>query len=270
VTDAVDPIRGGTTPICVTREGGLPEALGLGAGPALVSIVGGGGKSSLMFALGGELPGRVVMTTTTRIFAAQMKLAMAVCTLADEAWRERLEGLDTNLLIVGRVEGDRAVGVPVELPAQLLTAAGVDWVVVEADGSRMRPVKAPADHEPVVPAETDLLVLVVGIDALAGPIREVAHRPERVSAVAGLAPDQVLTPETLATLLTSTRGGLKDVPGGARVVVVLNKVESPADLAAARAVATAVLAHERVERVLIGALRKPRSGWEVCGRDATR
>lgn len=242
---------------------GLAQALGLDAAPALVSLVGGGGKSGLMFALARQLPGRVVATTTTRIFAAQLKEAAVVCTLADARWREQLVRFDTSLLVVGRVEGDRAVGVPIELPAQLLAAERVDWVVVEADGSRMRPVKAPAEHEPAVPGETDLLVPVAGIDALAGPIREVAHRPERVAAITGLDPEEVLTPTALASLLTSTRGGLKHLPSGARVAVVLNKVESAAELAAARAVARAVLDHGRVERVLIGALRNPSSGWEV-------
>ena len=113
------------------------------------------------------------------------------------------------MLVVGRVEGERAVGVPAELPARLLAREGVDWVVVEADGSRMLPVKAPAAHEPVVPAETDLLVAVAGIDALAGSIREVAHRPELVSAIAGCGVDQSLTPEGLAAVLASREGGLK-------------------------------------------------------------
>ena len=47
---------------------GLVAALGLSDTSGVVSIVGGGGKSSLMFALAEALPGRVVMTTTTRIF----------------------------------------------------------------------------------------------------------------------------------------------------------------------------------------------------------
>ena len=64
-----------------SRTVGVVEALGLERGPGLVSIVGGGGKSSLLFALARELPGRIVMTTTTRIFAAQMKRADEVCTL---------------------------------------------------------------------------------------------------------------------------------------------------------------------------------------------
>nr|MBC8341973.1 hypothetical protein [Pseudomonadota bacterium] len=53
----------------------LRDALALPRSGALVSIVGGGGKSALLFALGEALPGRTILTTTTRLFAAQMKRA---------------------------------------------------------------------------------------------------------------------------------------------------------------------------------------------------
>src|SRR5690606_18076711 len=127
----------------------LPDALGIGAGPELVAIVGGGGKTSLMFALAAALPGRVVMTTTTRIFAAQMKRAPAVVYADDLS--PLCDALDAHgrCLVVGRVDGDKAFGVDPDLPARLLARPDVDYVLVEADGSRMRPVKAPADHEPV-------------------------------------------------------------------------------------------------------------------------
>ena len=250
-----------------TRVASLVEALGLASAPELVALVGGGGKSSLMFALGRSLPGRVVMTTTTRIFAAQMSRAAEACTLAEEHWEERLYTFDSSLLVVGGVDGDRAGGVPPELPAEMLACAGVDWVVVEADGSRMLPVKAPAAHEPVVPNETGLLVLVVGVDALAGPIREVAHRPERVCTITGFAPEETLTPEALAALLTSSQGGLKDAPQAARVAVLINKVESASQLEAARRVARCILREPGVERVAIGALQgRLSSDWEVYSR----
>jgi molybdenum cofactor cytidylyltransferase len=240
------------------------EALGLERAPELVAIVGGGGKSSLLFSLGEALDGRVVMTTTTRIFAAQMSQAKQVTTLADDDWRERLDTFESSLLVVGGVEGDRAVGVPIALPAEMLSRPGVDWVVVEADGSRMRPVKAPASHEPMVPNETGLLVPVVGIDALSGPISDVAHRPERVSRITGLAAEETLTPEALARVLTSSQGGLKRVPPKARVAVLINKVESAAQFEAARAVARSVIQHPRVGRVAIGALRRGiAADWEV-------
>ena len=243
---------------------GPREALALDGESGLVAIVGGGGKSSLMFALAEALPGRVVMTTTTRIFASQMQLADEVITLADAGWEARLSGSGSNLLVVGHVDGDRAVGVPPKLPAQWLAQAGVDWVVVEADGSRMLPVKAPADHEPVVPAECDLVVAVAGIDALEQPIADIAHRPERVAAIAGLEPSDHLTPEALARVLAAPEGGLKNLPVGSRAALLLNKVETSAQREAAHRVAKAALQTPRVERVAIGALR-PGSPhpWEV-------
>ncbi len=246
---------------------GLVDALGFGSAPGLVAVMGGGGKSSLLFALAECLPGRVVLTTTTRIFAAQMSRAAAVCTTADEGWQERLESFDGNLLVVGKVEGERANGVPPDLPAEWLARPRVDWVVVEADGSRMLPVKAPADHEPVVPERTSLLVCVVGIDALADSIERVAHRPERVADITGLDPSQHLTPQAIGKLLTSPRGGLKSAPDGARVAVLINKVESSAQRDAAHRIAKCVLREARVERVVIGALHGDlRAGWEVRSR----
>lgn len=217
-----------------------------------------------MFALAGLLPGRVVITTTTRIFVSQMDLAQAVCRLDEEDFEDQLDTFDSSLLVVGQVEGDRALGVSPELPAQWLLRADVDWVVVEADGSRMRPVKAPAAHEPVVPREADLLIAVAGIDALAGPIRDVAHRPELVSAIAGLDASERLTPEALAEVLSSPHGGLKNRPELARASLLLNKVETRDQREAARRVARAALVHANVERVVIGALEGGQSSeWEV-------
>ncbi|MGE4650001.1 MAG: selenium cofactor biosynthesis protein YqeC, partial [Myxococcota bacterium] len=113
----------------------------------------------------------------------------------------------------------------------------------------------PASHEPQIPPDTALLVAVAGIDALAAPIAEVAHRPERVSAVTGLAPDEWLDASALAQLLASPEGGLKDRPAHARAAVLLNKVETPEDRERARDTALGVLARAGFERVLIGALQ---------------
>ena len=147
---------------------------------ALVAIVGGGGKSSLMFTLAGSLPNsRIITTTTTRIFAAQISIAPATC-FYDPAGNEDAffaavsDALDAHgqCLVVGSVGAgsnvEKAFGVPADLPARLLARADVDIVLVEADGSRMRPIKAPADHEPVIPSGTTLVVPVVGIDAING------------------------------------------------------------------------------------------------------
>ena len=63
----------------------LPEAIGLRPSGELIALVGGGGKTSLLFALSGSLSGGIILTTTTRIFAAQMKLAQEVAFFAAES-----------------------------------------------------------------------------------------------------------------------------------------------------------------------------------------
>ena len=149
-------------------------------------------------------------------------------------------------------------------PGRLLEGPGIDWVVVEADGSRRLPVKAPAEHEPVIPGETTTLVSVAGIDALSGPIAEVAHRPERVSEVTGLPQGATLTPEALGLLLASNDGGGKGAPPGASRVVMVNKVASEADFALTGQIASAAMGVNRVDRVVAGALRgHPLAGWRA-------
>ncbi len=233
-----------------------------------VAIVGGGGKTSLMFGLAGELGEGTVVTTTTRIFAAQMKLAPKVMVYSGEDVSKIDLGLDERsfVLVVGEVVGEKAHGVSPDVVGKLLERPDVGYVLVEADGSRMRPCKAPADHEPVIPAETTLVIPVVGIDALGGRVSEVAHRPERVAALTGLGVDDVMTAEALATLITHSEGGRKSVPSGARVIPLINKVESEDQLRAARQVARFVLEEPEIERVVIGAVRTRRPIVEVQQR----
>ncbi len=270
----------------------LPVALGLGPGPELVAFVGGGGKTSLLFALAAALPGRVVITTTTRIFAAQMRLAPAVVYEDDLSPLGALLDAHGRCLVVGHVDGEKARGVAADLPARLLARPDVDAVLVEADGSRMRPVKAPAEHEPVIPPGTTLVVPVAGLDALEEAIEQVAHRAEIVKritnyelrttneegGVAGggwwvasdsqqpVTPEGRLTAAGLARVLTHVQGGLKGVPDGARVVPFLNKVESVKRLDAARAAARLMLGELRVDRVVLGAARTGQPAREVWRR----
>jgi len=249
----------------------LVRALGLEEPNQLVAITGGGGKSSLMFALAGRLRGSVVMTTTTRIFATQMKAAPAALLWRDhrpDEWPELKRCLAEHgrCLVVGMVQGDKASGVPPSLPWRLLARQDVDYVLVEADGSRMRPVKAPAGHEPVVPPESTLVVPAAGIDALDGSIELVAHRPELVAAITGLPLSGHLTPERLAHLITHPDGGLKGVPDQARVIPMLNKVESERQWTAARQTAQFILASEKVERVVLGALKQADLHGEAIDR----
>ncbi|MCB8927692.1 MAG: putative selenium-dependent hydroxylase accessory protein YqeC [Ardenticatenaceae bacterium] len=238
----------------------------------LIAFVGGGGKTSLLFALGAALPGRRLLTTTTRIFAAQMDRAQELI-FATENTEENEKNIRAALdranicLVVGEVAGDKAVGVSPELPGRWMAWSDVDFVLVEADGSRMRPIKAPAEHEPVIPPETTLVVPVVGIDALNGRFSQVTHRPEIAAELLNWSvfSDQ-LSASDVAQLIAHPQGGLKDVPAGARVVPFINKVETAVQLHAARQIAHQLLQTSRIERVIIGAMKLAQPVLEVHQR----
>lgn len=230
----------------------------------VVSFVGGGGKTTTMFRLAAELVAqgkRVVTTTTTRIFAAQIKLApqhIFATTLPEtlHAAREALRR-GPHVLVIGATNQEgKAFGVEPVLVNELIALDQVDAVLCEADGSRMRPFKAPGEHEPVVPPLTTLLVPVVGIDAVGAPLDDAhVHRAAIVARLAGIPPGTVLEPQHIAHVLAHPEGGLKGKPVEARVIALINKVENDAQLAQARQVAHHLLECEWIDAVAIGAVR---------------
>jgi molybdenum cofactor cytidylyltransferase len=147
-------------------------------------------------------------------------------------------------------EDQKVSGLDPEAVDALLLGTSADYIIVEADGARSLSVKAPADHEPVIPSLSTTVVVVMGADALESPLNTVAHRIERISALTGLTGDDVLTPQDAATILLHPEGGLKDVPGPARVVTIITKV-TPENVAAANTLAAIVKRHPRIDRALM-------------------
>ena len=100
-------------------------------------------------------------------------------------------------------------------------------VLVEADGAAGRPLKAPADHEPVIPSSSRLVLAVAGIDALGQPLdARCVHRPERVARLSGLGLGESVTPRSIASALWHPEGCGRGRSPGAHLVPVINKVDS--------------------------------------------
>jgi molybdenum cofactor cytidylyltransferase len=250
----------------------LSHALGITVGD-VVAFVGGGGKTTAMFQLANELAPRlrVLTTTTTRIFAAQIKRSPAHVTFnpAQQSAADILPLLDAaiarhgQVLLIGQADAasGKAFGLPPEIIDALAASSHFDVILNEADGSRMRPLKAPAAHEPVIPTCTTLVVPVAGLDVLNQPLNDdTVHRAELVSQLSGTALGQPVTTSTVAALLCHPQGGLKHIPVQARVVPLLNKVDGKVGrLEVAREIAGKLLACERVASVVMGAIQQAAS-----------
>jgi probable selenium-dependent hydroxylase accessory protein YqeC len=229
----------------------------------VVALVGGGGKTTAMFRLAREVAekgGRAITTTTTRIFGAQIALAPAHVMAAGATRASVAAALDAHghVLVIGATEpgSGKAEGVSLELFGRLRSWFPGASILNEADGSRMLPFKAPAAHEPVIPAETTLVAAVVGADVFGQPLDGAhAHRPELVAALAGVPLGTAITPGVVARVLAHPAGGRKAVPGGARFVAIVNKVDRAGALAPARETAERLLAEPGVDAVLLTAVR---------------
>src|SRR3989442_1755940 len=240
----------------------------------VVAFVGGGGKTTAMFRLACEMVEkgeRAITTTTTRIFAAQIALAPAHVPAADATRESVLAALVAHrqVLVIGAPNPGtgKADGISLDLFRRLRTWCPGVCILNEADGSRMRPLKAPAEHEPVIPVDTTLVVAVVGADVFGTTLdADHVHRPELVSSLSGASLGTRITPEIVARVLAHPEGGRKGVPVSARVVVLINKVESLPDRTRARETAERLLREPAIESVLLTTLRGDDPVREVCKR----
>ena len=161
----------------------------------ITAIIGSGGKTALLRTLSGELPGRVLLCTSTH-FQGYADLP----TVLDPTAADLRKALAAHPIVcaAGRSPTGKLVdcGLPYETLADL-----ADFVLVEADGSRRRPLKAHARHEPVIPPCTRQVICVVGLSGLHRPVSEVVHRPELFCPLASCTPEDEATPERVARAL---------------------------------------------------------------------
>ena len=196
----------------------------LGVRPGVTAVIGGGGKTTLLRTLGGELAAegkRVLLCTTTKMLPFP-DLPCALTGAELEALRR-----EHRLLCAGTLLPDTGKLAAPETPMAQL-AAWFDYVLVEADGAAHHPLKAHAPHEPVIPAEANQTICVVGASGFGQPIVQAAHRPERYAALVGVPETAEATPETEAAVLRAEALHMR---------VYVNQVETLWELADAKALA---------------------------------
>lgn len=182
-------------------------------GRGITALVGGGGKTTLMYTLAEELKqsGRVIITTSTKI-----KQPEQYPTLLNPTREEVESALEhENVICVASLSEYGKLSAPSLAFAELAKLA--DYVIVEADGAKRLPLKAHASHEPVIPEEAQRVIVVVGIDGIGKKISETCHRPELYAERAGGSTDTIVTPELAAKVILAEGYGDR---------VYINKVES--------------------------------------------
>lgn len=221
-----------------TASGNLASELKIE--PGITAIIGSGGKSTLLRALGLELMragGRVLLCTITHMFpVAGVPWDGSSRRLDAAPWRpgalhapgctcEACAGLVRGSICQAGVLDPETgkLSSPAEPLDQL--ALRFDYVLAEADGSKRLPLKAHAAWEPVIPAGTANVVWVVGASGFGRPVSEAVHRPELFCERCGCKPTDIATPERVAQVLNAELQMLS--LNTARIM--LNQVDTLAD-----------------------------------------
>lgn len=265
----------------------LLEALGIRKGER-VALTGAGGKTSLAYLLVNQAQARgwrAMFSTTTKVLAPENPDASFVIGAQERdlpELRQLLQQQGRLFLVRGWAQEwdhspagrqQKLGGFSPEEMDRLAEALQPDLLVVEADGSRHRSFKAPADHEPVIPAGTTLVVVLVGLSILGRPLEaDWVHRPELAAALAQVPAGTTLDPAIVARVLAHPQGGRKGCPEAARTVAMLTQTTA-ACRPAGRSIARRLLhtgAYPQVLLVNLDEMGAPVETWQQDGSGYTR
>jgi probable selenium-dependent hydroxylase accessory protein YqeC len=242
----------------------LSHSLELNTG-GVISLVGAGGKTALMFRLARELSRKgdsVLTTTTTKIYIPNRRQSAVV--MISESSRQVAKMARAVLRRNPHISAgsriihfqNRLIGFQPQIIDDIWQSATFRWIIVEADGAAAKPVKAPAFHEPVIPQCTKWVIGIVGLQAVGKPLNERwAFRPQLISKISGLAPGAAITESAITKLLVNNKNGiLKNAPAQAIRFVFLNQADYHERLLSGRRIAQMVVRQQKsgFAGVLIG------------------
>lgn len=170
----------------------------------VIAFVGAGGKTTLIQKMAKELQKngkKVIVTTTTHMYKP------------DDSW----DGIEVAC-VPCEAEPQKVQGLPRDEYLQLKNKC--DVLLVEADGSKHKPLKVPAMYEPAIPEDADLVIGMAGEAAVGLPLKEGCHRPELAAKLLGVPLNHKIEKNDLIRILKSEQGQRKDVTVNYRMVIV--------------------------------------------------
>lgn len=186
-----------------------------------ICLVGGGGKTTVMYELAADWAAcgrKVLALTSTHILQPADGSFAADAAAVHNLWQQR------RYAVIGTPE--LATG-KLTLPPQSVYEAlqlQADVILCEADGSRHHPCKVPAENEPVLLPDSDIVLAVAGMDALGRPLAQACQRPRLAAELLGCSAEKIIDAQMLAALLLSEQGARKNV-GKRTFYIVLNKCD---------------------------------------------
>jgi probable selenium-dependent hydroxylase accessory protein YqeC len=201
----------------------------------VISFVGAGGKTSIMFHLArllSQTGKRVLTTTTTKIFVPSPEQSETILVDSDpqtilQLASAGLKYSDHITVAAAYLNNRKLKGFTSEDILRFKNSGLFDWILVEADGAAGRSLKAPAEHEPVVPSCSTALVVVAGLDIVGKSLSEqTVFRARLAGKLLGLAEGEAISESALAHFFSQPEGAFKNAPSTSRRFIFLNKADN--------------------------------------------
>lgn len=235
----------------------------------VVAFIGAGGKTSTLLSLGYELQEegwRVLATTTTRIGSDQLDLFPASLRFQSGSSAISQALADAGMVFVyDSIRADKVYGPSIEWTRQILDSVDSDVLLVEADGARGLPLKAMDAHEPVIPADTSLVISLASLGVLDRPLNAAnVYNVEAIVEKYGFPLGMPVRAPWVAQVMRDDDLGLRGIPVSARVIAYLNQTaERGYGRSRARMIARSMLKSPRFSSVAIGSVRAAEPVYEI-------
>ena len=188
-----------------------------------ITFVGGGGKTTSIFKLAKELKElnrSILITTTTAMYVPDKKNYDYF--FLEKTSKKFKQKKPSITVYGGKIENRKIKNTDVLELENIFFRGQFDYILVEGDGSKGKPIKAPEAYEPVVPKNTTKTIGVIGLDSLGRKINEEnVHRVEKLKNIVKANSNEKVDNDVIIRLVLNKNGLFKDSQG--EKILFLNK-----------------------------------------------
>lgn len=203
--------------------------LGIKQAPAVVAVVGCGGKTTFAEVVAREYPCKKVLISPTAKIKPMRDADVTLCTTLSDCLVHTPE---TGIQCLGLRQGEKLSSLPPDVLAEIVP--GYDLVLLEADGSRGLPCKGWLQTEPVIPPYCTHTVGIVTFGALGRPADEhTVLRLQEFLTLTGLKKNAPIHALALRDMVCAADGMFKNAAG--ETSIFINRIETDSDAQKAEA-----------------------------------
>ena len=256
----------------------LIEAVGLSDMEKVIAVMGAGGKTTFLFQMGRELKdggSHVLLTTTTQMFMpGEVEVDKSIILSREHNGESSSEKFlttypvktDKKLVFLAsrHLKENKVKGISPDLVEKLKGADIFHRVLVEADGSRRKPIKSYESHEPNLPDCSDLVVVMAGANALGKPLTEKhIHRAFLAAQYLESPPGSAVGIEYFARLMEQGAEKARAQAGNARIIAFINQVDQKSQAQKILPLIHRLFKNNFFDRVIVGSCRNPNLNLEI-------